>query len=79
MIVAGFSTPVPREVGHLVFSVIDTDWTYTDLERDAAEISYPLETHICTDQELGLAESGGDKPRLYPLANGDSDYWLRDG
>ena len=70
MIVAAFSTPVPREVGHLVFSVIDTDWTYTDPERDAAVISYPLETHSCTDEELGLAESGDDKPRLYPLAKG---------
>ena len=73
MIAAGFEQPVPREVGRLVISV--EDWDFTDPTRDG-KISKTLETHVCTDQELGLAESDGDMPQLYPLAKGYDSSWL---
>ena len=70
MVVVAFSNPVPREVGHLAISV--EDWDFLDPER-LSKISYPLETHICTDQELGLAESGGTMPHLFPLVKNEYD------
>ena len=31
----------------------------------------PVQSHTCTDEELGLAESDGAKPHLFPLAKGE--------
>ena len=76
MFVVGFIKPVPPQAGKL--SIYAYDWDWTDINNTKANWQ-PLQTHVCTEEELGRTTGEYSKPHLFPSAKGNYDYDKVDG